>query len=369
MSIGSTIKRLRREREITQEQLAEYLGISASAVSQWECDKSCPDITQLPILANIFDVTTDEILSVNIRNNEERIKAISKAAKDKNDLGKRDEAEIILADGLREFPNSYKLMEQISTLLYCKAFRCGNDKEKLFARSLEFAQKVIAECSDIEIKSEAIRTASYIYNKTGRKADAEKCAKMLPEIDRNDILFEIYTGVELEKLYKKDLIQLQIDDGLMFAGMLAKLHGEDGEELYTDDEKLIIYQKIIDVYKILYEDEDYDYFSQFLSLTNDDIARIYAKAKNGELAVAYLADAAKYAIMFATYDWEHIKTSLLFRGLCDGGWVKDSEDESVSFVVTQLYDSLNDEIYDFVREDDGFKAVCATLCDFIGNKG
>ena len=40
MSIGTTIKRLRRERDITQEQLAEYLGISTGAVSQWECEFS-----------------------------------------------------------------------------------------------------------------------------------------------------------------------------------------------------------------------------------------------------------------------------------------------------------------------------------------
>ena len=38
MSIGKTIKKLRRERDITQEQLAAYLGITSRAVSQWECD-------------------------------------------------------------------------------------------------------------------------------------------------------------------------------------------------------------------------------------------------------------------------------------------------------------------------------------------
>ena len=40
MSIGSTIKKLRRDHDMTQEQLAEYLGITANAVSQWECEFS-----------------------------------------------------------------------------------------------------------------------------------------------------------------------------------------------------------------------------------------------------------------------------------------------------------------------------------------
>ena len=50
MSIGSTIKRLRREKDITQEQLAEYLGITSRAISQWECDRTAPDISQIPAL-------------------------------------------------------------------------------------------------------------------------------------------------------------------------------------------------------------------------------------------------------------------------------------------------------------------------------
>ncbi|MBR2447915.1 MAG: helix-turn-helix transcriptional regulator, partial [Clostridia bacterium] len=48
MQIGLKIKKLRKENDITQEQLAEYLSISSRAVSQWECGKTMPDISQLP---------------------------------------------------------------------------------------------------------------------------------------------------------------------------------------------------------------------------------------------------------------------------------------------------------------------------------
>ena len=61
MSIGTTIKKLRRERDMTQEQLADSLGITANAVSQWECDRTAPDISQLPILANLFETTIDAL--------------------------------------------------------------------------------------------------------------------------------------------------------------------------------------------------------------------------------------------------------------------------------------------------------------------
>ena len=74
MSIGSTIKRLRRERDLTQEQLAEYLGITSRAVSQWECDRTAPDISQLPSLCHIFDVSSDVLLGIDIAKSIEEIK-------------------------------------------------------------------------------------------------------------------------------------------------------------------------------------------------------------------------------------------------------------------------------------------------------
>ena len=74
MSIGSTIKRLRRENDVTQEQLAEYLGITSRAISQWECDRTAPDISLLPALCHIFGVSSDVLLGIDIERNNEEIK-------------------------------------------------------------------------------------------------------------------------------------------------------------------------------------------------------------------------------------------------------------------------------------------------------
>ena len=63
IKIGEIIKKLRKERDVTQEKLADYLGISYQAVSKWENDISCPDIMLLPKLAGIFNTTVDELLS------------------------------------------------------------------------------------------------------------------------------------------------------------------------------------------------------------------------------------------------------------------------------------------------------------------
>ena len=62
---GNPVKndRLRRERELKQEELADKLDISGQAVSKWENDQTCPDISALPKLAEILGVTVDELLT------------------------------------------------------------------------------------------------------------------------------------------------------------------------------------------------------------------------------------------------------------------------------------------------------------------
>ena len=60
-TMGSVIARLRKERGLTQEQLANELGISYQAVSKWENELSSPDISALPLLADIFGVSIDAL--------------------------------------------------------------------------------------------------------------------------------------------------------------------------------------------------------------------------------------------------------------------------------------------------------------------
>ena len=78
MTIGSNIKKLRRERDITQEQLAEFLHLTPSAISQWETDRVLPDIQYLPKLAHLFKVSSDEILGINVEASDEKVNQIYK---------------------------------------------------------------------------------------------------------------------------------------------------------------------------------------------------------------------------------------------------------------------------------------------------
>lgn len=63
MTLGKRIAYLRRQKELKQEDVAQALGVSAQAVSKWENDQTCPDISLLPKLARLLDVSVDELLS------------------------------------------------------------------------------------------------------------------------------------------------------------------------------------------------------------------------------------------------------------------------------------------------------------------
>lgn len=69
MNIGNNISALRKQKGITQEELANVLGVSAQAVSKWENNSSCPDVALLTKIADYFGVTVDALL----RSNEDEI--------------------------------------------------------------------------------------------------------------------------------------------------------------------------------------------------------------------------------------------------------------------------------------------------------
>lgn len=85
-SMGKRIMQLRKEKGYTQEQLAELVGVSAQAVSKWENDVSCPDISILPQLAEVLGVSTDELLGV--KPIEPKVVIVDSQKNNKEDDGK-----------------------------------------------------------------------------------------------------------------------------------------------------------------------------------------------------------------------------------------------------------------------------------------
>lgn len=71
MTLGNQIASLRKQNNITQEALAQKLGVTNQAVSKWESDLCCPDVTLLPKIADIFEITLDTLFGRNVPSKEE----------------------------------------------------------------------------------------------------------------------------------------------------------------------------------------------------------------------------------------------------------------------------------------------------------
>lgn len=75
-TLGKRIAALRRDRGLKQDDLAQRLGVTPQAVSKWENDQTCPDITLLPQLAQILGVSVDELLSGKAPQEEPPVKVL-----------------------------------------------------------------------------------------------------------------------------------------------------------------------------------------------------------------------------------------------------------------------------------------------------
>ena len=112
-TMGQIIRRLRKERNLTQEELAEQLNITYQAVSRWENGTGMPDISQIVPLATVFGVTTDVLFNIAGTNaNEEAEKIVIEACA----MEQYGKLETYLAsydhmlDGLKTYPNNLILL-------------------------------------------------------------------------------------------------------------------------------------------------------------------------------------------------------------------------------------------------------------------
>ncbi|MBE5931542.1 MAG: helix-turn-helix domain-containing protein [Lachnospiraceae bacterium] len=136
-NLGSVIKRLRTEQGVTQDALAEYLGISYQAVSKWETGTTLPDITLLPKLAVFFGVRIDELFSVDHEDELERIDAMlqRETMTDQNYAY----AKRILDGILRESPKNVEVMKRYAKVYLAKTNTDLLTAGKMLEQAMEFA--------------------------------------------------------------------------------------------------------------------------------------------------------------------------------------------------------------------------------------
>ena len=113
MTMGQIIRKLRKERGLTQEELAEQLNMTAQAISRWENETGLPDIAQIVPLASVFGVSTDVLFGIEGTNLTEAAYRIVGEAEAIKVYGERDTylaAYDRMLDGLKAYPNNLILL-------------------------------------------------------------------------------------------------------------------------------------------------------------------------------------------------------------------------------------------------------------------
>lgn len=172
IKLGEKIRTLRKQRNISQEVLSQYLGVSFQAVSKWETNTAMPDITLIPAIASFFGVSTDELFDFNLMEIEKNVERICNEAYHYRD-SEPEKAEKILRDGLKKYPGNDILL---NNLLYT-------------IRSPERNGEVIDICKSLmestrsdEVKYDACRILAEVYKETGEYALAKETLEHIPEI-------------------------------------------------------------------------------------------------------------------------------------------------------------------------------------------
>ncbi len=162
INIGENIRHYRMQKELTQEKVADALGVSCQAVSRWELGGSYPDIEMLPKIANYFHITLDELFG-HSKENEERInEIILKADEYLNIRDEIDECVSFLRLASEEFPTEGRIWYRFGLALSFLV-NCNNDikikKDNIVGDAVEF---------DVEsnINNELLQELIRVYERT-----------------------------------------------------------------------------------------------------------------------------------------------------------------------------------------------------------
>lgn len=195
ITIGANIKRLRIDKNITQEQLSVAMGVSCAAVSKWERGESYPDITLLQPLAYFFDVSLDKLMGYDrekVQNDIEKI--ITLYRKHRNDQTGRN----IIVKARRDYPTDYWIMHYY---MWNIAGDADNDSAVLIKHKEEFlaiCDKILEGCTEEVIRLNAWNMRAKILHAEGKTDEAL-------EIYRTKFInWYLTAGQKSEQLFAKE---------------------------------------------------------------------------------------------------------------------------------------------------------------------
>lgn len=203
--IGENIKSLRRQKDVTQEELSVYLNVSFQTISKWERGENLPDINKLAALANYFNVSTDELLGMDKQKSETFSNDFHSTVNRLICEEKYDDAVSKLRSAQKTYPNNTGVNSSLAIALALRDKLSDRDE------AVGLCQRILGGLQNEKVKT-STRTVLFIIMKSAMEhEEALVQVKQLTHIweCREMITSELYSGNERVE-YLKGLIHLVI---------------------------------------------------------------------------------------------------------------------------------------------------------------
>ena len=249
MNIGNKIKELRKQCGVTQEQLADSIGVSFQAVSKWENNIALPDITLAPALASYFGVSMDVLFDFSLKEIEDKALDIAKESWKYRDSD-WEKARNIIDEGLKTYPDNDILL---NNLLYVLNYSKNPDE------TIKTASTLIEKTSEADIKYDALRFLAYAYKAKGDIRSAKAAIEQIPEIyftKLTELAYLLDGKAKYEAAEKQKWISFE--NLMQMMEKLAEYYEAEGENEKAFSERKKALQMIA-----LFENKSFDSYIDF----------------------------------------------------------------------------------------------------------
>lgn len=353
ISIAKTIKTLRARKGITQEQLASFLGVTYQAISKWERNEGYPDITILPLIANFFEISTDELLGVDVTKKPKAIEAIVANANAFYHHGDLVNTRRILEDGLSEYPNAHRLLLELVQLKYESPYESHIEKDAVIASSIVTLERILDESTDSTIRNfaTALLIRHYLYQ--GERSKALDLAKEQTDMNNSStiLLCDLIEGDERLR-HIQQAIRFTLEE---LNGLFSRLGNYTYDNGYTLDEKIAIRELGVLVNETVLGDEAHIGFGWNYWKRCETIAHGYAMKGDADNAILWLDKAAAIACAHDALPEQSTYTVLPLKG-CVFNQTKTTKNYQ-SGEYEQYAKYLQNKVYDTLRNDPRFQKL------------
>ncbi len=361
IKIGTIIKKLRAENNITQDTLATAIGISPQAISRWESDGGYPDIELLPALADFFSVSTDELLGYKLSEREEELAKIKKEMERLAEVGSVEERVAYARNAYARYPNDYEIRDNLAVCL-CFVWEETHD-EALFKEIESLLGSVANECRDENTRYDAIHSLIILYGEVKQPEKAKEWVNRLtPMKYRRETALSCGIGDGNNELYRQDEID-KLTDALGLAIRNYTLDDELPNDPSTWDKKIEMLRVSNQLYFMIYGD-DLMFYHNRISFNHWLISTFQIAQGKTEDALASLEQMCEHAIACdQSYQNDHGKhfTSFLVDTQVYPEKNKDFHELTEHTDCYYMLDKLQNKRYDSIREDDRFVSIVEKL--------